>query len=74
MYMCRHTSMDRWRPIVLLHYWRGGGGGDVGKDGYEARSTRTRTMGSGDELHTICGTQLTRRRTADVLPSLDGGL
>ena len=47
MYMCRHTSMDRWRPIVLLHYWRGGGGGYVGKDGYEAR----------DELHTICGTQ-----------------
>lgn len=36
MYMCRHTSMDRWRPIVLLHYWRGGGGGYVGKDGYEA--------------------------------------
>ena len=52
-------------------HWRGGWGEYVGKDGCEA--PHAYYGGSCDVLHTICGTQLTRRRTADVLPSLDGG-
>ena len=74
---CICAATHRWIDGGRSFYYTTGGGeggGMSARTDTRRRSTRTRTMGSGDELHTICGTQLTRRRTADVLPSLDGGL
>ena len=69
--MCAATQQWSDGGRSFYYYWRGGWGEYVGKDGCEA--PHAYYGGSCDVLHTICGTQLTRRRTADVLPSLDGG-